>query len=165
LDIDYHISLYLGKGIKRLEKIGLINFFRYLVSEYFFIHGTGHSYVSLVQTSYEQIGLVATYPFFKKRFFFSFFKKFKIKLFSNIFKLLNFSCDFYLSLIDFYLSFFFNRILNFLKLYFFFNFVCFFVFILDFFFYLNFFINFFFFLDFFFLIFYFFFFIFFLLIF
>jgi len=44
-DIDYHISLYLGKGLKRLESIGSINFFRYLVPEYFFIHGLDQSYL------------------------------------------------------------------------------------------------------------------------
>jgi hypothetical protein len=143
-DIDYHISLYLGKGVKRSGDMGLINFFRYLVPEYFFIHGMAQSYISLVQTGYEGNKVVITHSFFKKRFFFSFFKNFKQGLFLGLFNLSFFSSGFFLSLVDFYLLFFFNRILNYLKVFFFFNFVCFFVFSFIYFFVFNFFFKFFF---------------------
>lgn len=141
-DIDYHISLYLGKGIVRLGDMGLINFFRYLVPEYFFIHGMDQSYISLVQTGYEGNKVVITHSFFKKRFFFSFFKNFRKGLFLGLFNSSFFSLDFYFGLVDFYFVFFFKRISNFFRLYFFFNFVCFFVSNFLFFFYLKLFISF-----------------------
>jgi hypothetical protein len=143
-DIDYHISLYLGRAVKRLDNMGLINFFRYLVPENFFIHGMDQSYISLVQTHYEGNKVVITHSFFKKRFFFNFFKNFRKGLFSSLFNLSFLSLDFYLSIVDFYFYIFFKRILNYFKIFFFFNFVCFFVFNFIFFFLFNFFYKFFF---------------------
>jgi hypothetical protein len=143
-DIDYHISLYFGKGITRSEDMGLISFFRYLVSEYFFIHGMDQSYVTLVQLSYEGNSLVATHSFFKKRFFFSFLKNFKRGLFESLFNVSFFSLGFYFSLVDFYFFFFLKKIYNYFRIFFFFNFVCFFLCVYYFFFFFNFFYKYFF---------------------
>ena len=71
------MSLFLGKGAQRLKIVGLINFYRYLVQEYYFIHGVDQSVVSLVKPDNEPKNMVATFPFFKKKFLFKFFQEFK----------------------------------------------------------------------------------------
>ena len=84
-DLDFHISLFLGKGVIRIKIPGLLNFFRYKIQEYYIVHGLEKSALSLIQVNNEQRIMVPVYPFFKKRFFFIFLNKMKNVFVSNLF--------------------------------------------------------------------------------
>jgi len=71
-DLDFHITLFLSKGVIRIRVPGYLNFFRYKVQEYFLVQGLEKSIVSVVQVNNDSGKLVSIFPFFRKRFFFFF---------------------------------------------------------------------------------------------
>lgn len=89
-DLDFHISLFLGKGVIRIKVPGLLNFFRYKIQEYYVVHGLEKSAMSLVQSNNEQRIMIPVYPFFKKRFFFLFLNRLKNVFISNLFSFFKF---------------------------------------------------------------------------
>jgi hypothetical protein len=84
-DLDFHITLFLSKGVIRIRVPGYLNFFRYKVQEYFLVQGLEKSIVSVVQVNNDSGKLVSIFPFFRKRFFFFFLDKVKSSFIYNLF--------------------------------------------------------------------------------
>lgn len=120
-DLDFHISLFLGKGIIRIKVPGLLNFFRYKVQEYYVVQGLEKSALSLVQSNNEQRVMVPSYPFFKKRFFFIFLNQMKHVFISNIFNFYLFFFSVCRCLSTFFSFFIFKKVYRFFLFFFFFR--------------------------------------------
>lgn len=122
-DIDFHISLFLSKGIKSFKAPGLISFYRFLVQEYFFIQGMDFSYGSFIKTTHDLNQKVSTISFFKKRYVFKVFKNFKSALLLNLFAKIFFKSRTFSKFVQFYFVYFFKKFYLYLNYFFFFRMV------------------------------------------
>lgn len=121
IDLDFHISFFLGRGFRRLKGVGLINFYRFLTQEYYFIHGLQKTFGSFVKNHQEIGGSLSTLGFFKKRFFFKKFKDFKSALVLNFFFGLFFYKNYYFNFIIIIFFYFLKKLIRFFIFFFFLN--------------------------------------------